>query len=258
MKDRQAIRASWDRQSDDHYQRQYGDAGAIERLKKDPWLGFPSRVGRAIREHFPVLRGMRVCVPSSGDNVAAFAFHLLGASVTSCDLSGEQIKNARKIAAAQEWELAFSIADSMALEGIENGAYDLVYTSNGVHVWISDLCAMYGSFRRVLKAGGRYIFFETHPFIRPFDDSSNALRVIKPYEKTGPFGDPPNYLWRICDFANGLISSGFRIVNMDEFHAEKAIIGARWWDLDGWDAKADWHVNPYAALPQWVSFCAVK
>jgi len=92
MNDSNAIRASWDRQSDDHYQRQYSDAGAIERLKKDPWLGFPSQVVRIIKESFPSLQGIRVCVPSSGDNVAAFAFHLLGASVTSCDLSSEQLK----------------------------------------------------------------------------------------------------------------------------------------------------------------------
>jgi len=47
--------------------------------------------------------------------------------------------------------MRFQIADSMALVGIKDAAFDLVYTSNGVHVWISDLCAMYGTFRRVLK-----------------------------------------------------------------------------------------------------------
>jgi len=57
---------------------------------------------------------------------------------------------------------------------------------------------------------------------------------------------------------NGLISSGFRINSMDEFHADKNIIGAHWWELDGWDAKSDWTVNPYAALSQWISFCSVK
>ena len=42
--------------------------------------------------------------------------------------------------------------------------------------------------------------------------------------------------------------------------AEKYCIGAEWWHRDqfDWDSMADWRENPYAALPQWVSFCAIK
>jgi len=61
----------------------------------------------------------------------------------------------------------------MTLEGIADSEYDLVYTSNGVHVWINDLKVMYQSFYRVLREAGYYIYFETHPFIRPFDDSGS-------------------------------------------------------------------------------------
>jgi hypothetical protein len=57
---------------------------------------------------------------------------------------------------------------------------------------------------------------------------------------------------------NALISSGFKISKMNEFFAEKTSAGSMWWGLDEWDEKADWHKNPYAALPQWVSFCSVK
>ncbi len=252
------IRNSWNRQSDGYYKKLYEGTNALQLLKSNPWLGFPSEVCQTIREKFPSLQSKRVCVPSSGDNIAAFAFHLLGASVTSCDISSEQIKNARMIAKSEGWNIEFHIDDSMELQGLNNDEYDLVYTSNGVHVWICNLEAMYGAFRRILKDGGKYIFFETHPFIRPFDDKTNELRIIKPYDEIGPFGNPSNFLWRLCDFVNALISSKFKISNMNEFFAEKTSVGSMWWGLDEWDEKADWHKNPYAALPQWVSFCSVK
>jgi len=33
------------------------------------------------------LKGKKICVPSSGDNHVVFAFALLGAKVTSCDIA---------------------------------------------------------------------------------------------------------------------------------------------------------------------------
>lgn len=32
-------------------------------------------------------------MPSSGDNYAVFAFHLMGAIVTSCDIAERQVEN---------------------------------------------------------------------------------------------------------------------------------------------------------------------
>ena len=114
---------------------------------------------------------------------------------------------------------------------------------------------MYRDFNRVLKPDGSYIFFETHPFIRPFDDSTNELRIVKPYDQI-----EPGYHWRVQDFVNALVSTGFGVERMDELFADKKTLGASWWkktDFD-WDEKSDWHKNPYAALPQWLSICARK
>lgn len=93
----------------------------------------------------------------------------------------------------------------------------------------------------------------------------NILKIIKAYEETGPFGDIPNYLWRIQDFINSLIMSGFDIKAMNEFQPDKGGIYAHdWWYnseaeaiIDGM-IKYDWHKNPYAALPQWMGICSQK
>jgi ubiquinone/menaquinone biosynthesis C-methylase UbiE len=251
----ETTKVNWNGWSDEYFAKEYSNPDTLKTLKFDPSRVFPKKVLENILAHFPNLSGIKVCVPSSGDNKAAFGFHLLGAEVTSCDISERQMMNARHIADSEGWNIGFHVCDSMELAGIDDNKYDLVYTSNGVHVWISDLEMMYGNFNRVLKPGGSYIFFETHPFNRPFDDSTNELRITKPYNQT-----EPSHHWRVQDFINALISGGFSIERMDELFAEKNTLGANWWDKTkyNWDEKADWQKNPYAALPQWLSICTKK
>lgn len=117
--------------------------------KKDPAWVFPSVIWDMIRRMYPDLRDKRVLVASSGDNAAVFGFYLLSAKVTSTDIAERQLYNAKLIADAHSWNIDFIRQDSAELGGISDGVYDLVYTSNGVHVWISDLTGMYRSFNRV-------------------------------------------------------------------------------------------------------------
>ncbi len=252
----------WNNCSDEYYQSRY--AGSIlEDIQHDPSYAFPVETFEMIKMAFPDMTGKRVLVASSGDNAAVFGFHLLGAEVTSTDLSEKQLENAAKLASARSWNIQFVRTDSMTLDGISDSDYDLVYTSNGVHVWIGDLPVMYQSFNRVLRQGGYYINFETHPFIRPFDDSGSEIKIIKPYEETGPRGDPPEYAWRIQDFIRGLLANGFEIRDFVEFHPRPDDCDDWWYNSlenkqkDNY-AKFDWCKNPWAALPQWLGICARK
>ncbi|MCL2404874.1 MAG: methyltransferase domain-containing protein [Defluviitaleaceae bacterium] len=227
---------------------------------------FPAVVWDMIHQDIPDLRGKRVLVPSSGDSIMMFAFHLMGAKVTSCDISDSQLNNAKKIADKYGWDIEFIQQDSMLLDKIPNETYDLLYTSNGVHVWIHDLLGMYNNFYRVLKPGGRYIMCEIHPFLRPFDmKNDDNIVVKKPYSETGPY---PNegvftYTWRLQDFINNISSAGFRITRMEEFTP-----GTECWDIGFYNSaeeakadnhrKYDWKLNPWAALPQWFGLSAIK
>jgi len=246
------IKESWNTCSDDYFAMEYDSPAVLNLLKADPSRAFPPEVWKCLHTAFPDLHGKKVCVPSSGDNLAAFAFYLLGADVTSCDIAERQLENADKIAQQQGWQLTFHVCDSMEMAGVESGAFDLVYTSNGVHTWICDLPTMHRQFCRILKDGGAYIFFETHPFNRPFDDETNELRIKKRY------CDTRDNDWRVQDFVNSLIESGFSIAHMEELFADRGTLGATWWQPEEWDEKSDWSKNPIAALPQWIAFCAVK
>jgi len=192
----------------------------VDVITKNAENAFPATIWDMIRQNFPDLHGKRVIVASSGDNVAAFGFHLMGAKVTSCDLSDSQLNNAKKVADKNGWNIEFIQQDSMKLDKIQDEAYDLLYTSNGVHVWIHNLFGMYQNFHRVLKPNGRYIMGEIHPFTRPFKNFSNPkLTLRKPYSDIGPH---PNegvftYHWRIQDFINNISNAGFRITRFEEF-----------------------------------------
>lgn len=265
MKPIEIITDDWNKGSDKYYGRIYSE-GALEKIITDPTWAFPVEVREMLTSAFPDFHGKRVLVPSSGDNAAAFAFHLLGAEVTSTDIAERQLYNAKRIADGNEWNIAFIRDDSMKLAHIEDGEYDLVYTSNGVHVWINDLAAMYRNFLRVLKPGGIYIMFETHPFIRPFDsNAADDMRFVikKLYENIGPFGEVPTYSWRIMDLTNALLDAGFNIRHMEEFHSQRGSFDCWWYNTiaeaesDGF-MKFDWQRNPFAALPQWIGFHARK
>ena len=258
----------WNNESDSWYE---NIRVGLDIITENAERAFPLTVWKMINRAFPDLRGKRVLVPSSGDNIAAFGFHLLGANVTSCDFAERQLSNAERIADEHGWNIEFLQQDSMDLDAIPDGKYDLVYTSNGVHVWIPDLPKMHSNFHRVLRPGGMYIMFETHPFIRPFDASrpvdsdKREIVVKKPYDETGPFmfGETAEFAWRIQDIFNSVCGAGFRMQHMEEFHPEPGD-----WDIWFYEdvnegasdnyRKLDWKQNAWAALPQWIGFSASR
>jgi glutamyl-tRNA reductase len=61
-------------------------------------VGISRACPRNASQPFDSFDGLHVLVPSSGDNGAVFAFHMLGASVTSADISERQLENAKKLA----------------------------------------------------------------------------------------------------------------------------------------------------------------
>ena len=235
-----------------------------QEIAQDPERAFPLAMRPIIKKYMGDLRGKKILVPSSGDNKAAFAFHLLGAKVTSCDIAENQLINAKALADKYNWDIEFVCQDSMKLDKIKDCEYDLVYTSNGVHVWIDDLPGMYKNFHRILKPGGYNIFFETHPVIRPFGWDNKDFKAKKLYEDIEPHGDELTYDWRTQDFVNAISLAGFTIKEMQEFHSIEG-------DLDdylpqetnperenyGIDMK-DWKQNPWAALPQCLCLCSQK
>ena len=253
------IKDYWNKTSDSEWYRSLRTDEKIRHLKEKPESAFHPAVYELIRKYLPEIKDRRILLPSSGDNYAAFAFALMGARVTSADISERQLENAAAIAGQLRLDIEFICDDTMKLSQIHDQAYDMVYTSNGTLSWISDIDSMNRNIYRVLKAGGFYVMYDMHPFNRPFSgEARKAPRIVKSYHDVFP-----DLHWRLQDIINSQIRAGLGICELAELPATDASF---WFTYDELRQKSpeeldginDWKKNPMAALPAWVTLISQK
>lgn len=234
------------------------------RIPQQPELAFEGEALSMIRTNLGDLHGKRACVIGSGDNYLAFALAGMGAAVTSTDLSARQLDIARERAEELKLGIQFLQADAAKLEGLSSDLYDLVCSSNGFFVWIAEPALVFQQVCRILKPGGYYIFYDIHPFLRPWKNQM-ALEMEKPYADTGPYQYEENgqtsyeFHWRLSDLLNPLLESGLLLRQVAESPAKDA----RFWEGHSYEKGRDknlldWRVNPRAGLPVWLSVAAQK
>ena len=253
------IKAFWNENSDSEWYRSLRTEEKIHALQERPERAFHPAVYALIRKIFPDLTKAKVLLPSSGDNHAAFALSLLGAQVTSADISERQLENAAEIAARLRLNIEFVCDDTMQLSHISNQAYDLVYTSNGTLSWINDLDSMNRNICRVLKKGGYFAMYDMHPFNRPFSGEAwQAPHIIKSYQDV-----LPDLHWRIQDILNSQIRAGLTLCEMAELPAADASFWFTFAELqqkgrEELEGINDWKKIPMAALPAGLAVVSQK
>lgn len=253
------IKEHWNKVSDSQWYRSLRSSEKIDALFAEPERAFHPGVMRLIHRYMPVLKDKRVLLPSSGDNHAAFAFALMGASVTSSDISERQLENAENIAKERGLDIRFVCDDTMTLSKLGDDTYDFVFTSNGTLSWINDLENMYRNFARILKKGGMLIQYDIHPFTRPFScEAYKAPEIVKSYHDVFP-----DFHWRIQDILNAQVRAGFMITELAELPAVDASFWYTYPELQNKTAQElkginDWKENPMAALPAWAAFVSEK
>jgi SAM-dependent methyltransferase len=257
----EANRKYWNASAAEWQQREKGD---WRECAAKPTLAFEGQAFRMINEFIGELTGKRVCIIGSGDNCAAFALAKLGAEVTSTDISRERLDLAAQHADALGLNIRFLRCDATNLESVLSDAFHLVCSTNGFFVWISDLVGVFREVARVLKPGGYYIFYDIHPFMRPWKEQT-AIEMLKPYAATGPFTHEEsgvtiyNYHWTVSNIINSLIESGLNLCRIFEDTAEYP----RFWSgySHGHGGSPDllnWEKNPRAGLPAWLTVAALK
>lgn len=253
------VKDVWNQTADSAWYQSLRTEERLAALTGNPASAFHPKVFQLLRKHLGSFQGRKVLLPSSGDNHAAFALALLGAEVTSADISERQLENAEVIARGLGLNIRFVCEDTMKLTAIESGAYDLVYTSNGTHSWIVALDEMYRQIHRVLKPSGFSIMYDVHPFHRPFTDEPwKQPKIRKSY-----FDGPSELHWRMQDLVNAMSSAGLQIREMAELPAIDASFWFTYDELVQQTPKTvenvnDWQHNPMAALPVWLSIVAQK
>lgn len=253
------IKDYWNETSDSEWYMSLRTDDKIKRIKEDPKSAFHPSVSDLITKYLPDIKGKRLLLPSSGDNHAAFAFALMGAKVTSADISERQLENASKIAEELGLDIEFVCDDTMKLSNISDSTYDMVYTSNGTLSWIGDLDSMESNIFRVLKPGGYSVMYDIHPFNRPFTgDAWKAPQIVKSYHDV-----LPDMHWRLQDIVNANIKAGLGICELAELPAADASFWFSYNELQGKTGEEleginDWKKNPMAALPAWVTIISKK
>ena len=154
------VKNHWNQVSDSDWYKSLRTDERLSALKQNPRSAFHPEMIALLEKHINDFAGKKILLPSSGDNHAAFAFALMGADVTSLDISERQLENAKNI--SDEWglDIEYVCDNTMYLSKISDAAYDLVYTSNGTLTWIGDLNEMYRNVSRVLKPGGYSAVFD--------------------------------------------------------------------------------------------------
>jgi ubiquinone/menaquinone biosynthesis C-methylase UbiE len=66
---------------------------------------------------------------------------------------------------------------------VEESQFDLVCSTNGFLVWIADIDGLFREAHRILKPGGHYVFYDIHPFQRPWEESLDSIEMKKPYPR---------------------------------------------------------------------------
>ena len=253
----EANRRYWNEVAE-RWERLEEEGGVWQRCASEPELAFAGGALGMVREVAGSTTGKDVCVVGSGNNHAAFAFSGMGANVTSVDISERRLAVASKRARHLGLPITFVQADAADISLIGNVEFDLVFSSNGFFVWIADLQAVFGEIYRILRPGGHYVFYEIHPFQRPWKDQTMPIEVAKPYWEKGHFenGEEGRFEFNstLADILNPLTTSGFVLLRMLESPAKDS----RFWqdssDLPGTDdSLLDWKENPRAALPVWLT-----
>ena len=180
------------------------------------------------------LKGARICDIACGEGyLSRFLAQLGPREVIGIDISSELIDVATRRSNSQN--LSYRVDDAQHLRTFSDASIDIAVSQLAI-MDIPDHRALFGSVRRVLKAGGVFVFSLLHPcFETPFhapdespflvDESGNAIAyIIRRYTSegfwqsggTGVRGHMGAYHRKLSTLLNDLFAAGFLLDKLDE------------------------------------------
>lgn len=150
----------------------------------------------------------------------------IGEQVHALDFSEGMIANARK--KVTTGNVKFAMADLTEKWPCENKAYDLI-VCNLVLEHIEDLSFIFSEAFRVLKAKGRFLINELHPF-RQYEGKKARFNTGTEVMEI------PAFVHHVSDFTNAAASNDLRLLTLNEW----------------------WHAADEGKLPRIISFLFEK
>ncbi|GAA4257427.1 class I SAM-dependent methyltransferase [Dactylosporangium darangshiense] len=160
-------RAQWDERAPAHAASpDYG----VARFVDDP--EFLSDVVRFDRPRLGDVRGLRTVHLQCHIGTDTLSLHRLGADVTGLDFSPASLAQARALAGRAGADIDYVESDVYgALDALEPGSFDLVYTGVGALCWLPDIRRWAAVVSGLLRPGGRLFIREGHPMLWTIDET---------------------------------------------------------------------------------------
>jgi ubiquinone/menaquinone biosynthesis C-methylase UbiE len=222
----ESVRGQWEAMAE-WYDRKQGDTGDLwHRSLIDPSL--LKLVGR--------VAGLAVLDLACGNGYLARRWAREGARVVGVDASAAVIARARAREAGEPLGVEYRVADAARLDGVPDGAFDLV-ASNMAMMDIPDAAGAMREAARVLRPEGRFVFSISHPCFDLMSRSAwqveyhvdrpavwrKVTQYRQPYEEDVPWRVDEHRTFPTRGFHRPLAwyfaqlhSSGFAVEELDE------------------------------------------
>lgn len=170
---------------------------------------------------------------NDGQDTLSIARHL-GGTITGIDISDTAVAFAQKM--SQETGIAAEFIRADIFDWFEQNTapFDVVFTSYGAVVWISDVKRWARGIAKTLKPGGKFVMIDFHPLMGMFELDWSLVYdymgggtlttggvgdyVGDDYE--GAFQNPHTayeFAWGIGDILGALLEAGLKITHFKEY-----------------------------------------
>lgn len=169
----------------------------------------------------------------------------LGARVTGVDISDTAVDFAHRLSAEAGIPATFERADIYDWLASADASFDVVFSSYGALIWLSDLATWGRGIARVLKPGGRVVVLEFHPMFSVFEEgwrltydymggtrltfdgvgdyvalSGEVLTPSGYQEGVVDFQNPHpshEFCWGVAEIVTALLDAGLRLTQLREY-----------------------------------------
>ncbi|GAB3753780.1 class I SAM-dependent methyltransferase [Microlunatus parietis] len=180
--------AFWDEVAPHHARSEFY---AVERFVADP-----DRLAEPERGELGEVAGRSICHLQCHIGLDSLALAYRGAEVTGVDLSAESLKIGRELAARTGIPATFVQSDVLTAADTLATRYDIVFTTRGVLMWVSDLTAWARTCARLLRPGGVFYLLDVHPLAMVLEERDPGFRLTGSY-----FGGEPNVVEADASYA---------------------------------------------------------
>lgn len=221
----------------------------------------PTRLSATVRidaPHLGPLSGLRVAHLQCHIGTDTLSLTRLGATCVGLDFSHDAIVVARALAAETNAPMTFVESPVYdACEVMDQGQFDLVYTTCGVINWLPDIGRWASVVAALLKPGGRVYLRDTHPILYALDEDRLPGEVVLKYPYTergqplamdeessyageGTMANTRTYEWNhsVAEIIQAMIEAGLTITEVAdenilewEFYEGQPVVSPGQWGL---------------------------